>query len=63
MVLGRFANNDRWTVHGDRGVPEIRLPEEVQRRTIRGGQAVNDLISTNLLEVMAMVTTSARSRV
>ena len=34
------------------------LPEDVQRRTIRGGQAVNDLISINMLEVMAMVTTA-----
>ena len=34
------------------------LPEEVQRRATRGGQAVNDLISINLLEVMAMVMTA-----
>ena len=33
------------------------LPEEVQKRTIRGGQAVDDLISLNL-EVMAMVMTA-----
>jgi len=33
-------------------------PEEVQKRTIRGGQAVADLISINLLEVMAMVVTA-----
>ena len=33
----------------------FELPEEVQNRTIKGGQAVDDLISINLLEVMAMV--------
>ena len=34
------------------------LPEEVQKRTIKGGRAVADLISINLLEVMAMVMTA-----
>ena len=34
------------------------LPEEVQRRTIKGGQVVTDLISIHLLEVMAMVMTA-----
>ena len=34
------------------------LPKEVQRRTIRGSQAVNDLISINLLEVMALIRTA-----
>ena len=35
------------------------LPEEVQRRAIKGGQAVADLISISLLEVMAMVMTAS----
>ena len=34
------------------------IPEEMQKQTIRGGQAVGDLISINLLEVMAMVMTA-----
>ena len=34
------------------------LPEEVQKRTVKGGRAVDDLISINLLEVMAMVMTA-----
>ena len=34
------------------------LPEELQRRTITGGQAVNDFISMKLLEVMAVAVTA-----
>ena len=34
------------------------LPEDVQRRTITAGWAMNDLVSINLLEVMAMVMTA-----
>ena len=34
------------------------LPEKVQKRTVKGGRAVVDLISINLLEVMAMVMTA-----
>ena len=34
------------------------LPEEVQKRTVKGGRAVADLISINLLEEMAMVMTA-----
>ena len=34
---------------------KLDLPEEVQRRTIRGGLVAADLISINLLEVTAMV--------
>ena len=37
---------------------KLDLPEEVQKRTIRGEQAVGDLISIKLLEVMAIVMTS-----
>ena len=34
------------------------LPEEVQRRTVKGGRAVADLIYINLLEVIAMLMTA-----
>ena len=34
------------------------LPEEVQKPTAKGGRAVADLISINLLEVMAMAMTA-----
>ena len=34
------------------------LPEEVQERTVKGGLAVADSVSINLLEIMAMVMTA-----
>ena len=34
------------------------LPQEVQKRTVKGGRAVADLISINLLEVVAAVMTA-----
>ena len=36
----------------------FELPEEVHTQTVKGGRAVADLISINLLEVVAMVMTA-----
>ena len=45
-------------MHGDGGVLEIRPARRGAETYDRGGQAVADLISINLLEVMAMVVTA-----
>ena len=57
MVFGRILGSNRGVMYGNGGVLYWRfhLPEEAKKRTVKGGRAVADLISIDLLEVMAMV--------
>ena len=45
-------------MYGNGGNWRLDLPEEVQKRTVKGERAVADLITINLLEVIAMVITA-----
>ena len=55
MILGRLVNSDRWSVHEDGVYWRFDLPDKEKKRTIRGGQAANEFMPINLLEVIAMI--------
>ena len=55
MVFGRILGSNRGVIMKTGVYWRFNLQEEVQKRTVKGGRAVANLISINLLEVMAMV--------
>ena len=55
MVFGRILDSNRGVMRVYR---RFDLPEEVQKRTVKGGRVIADLMSINLLEVMVMLMTA-----